>query len=292
MSATGTTLIKSRWAAIGAAVAVSLGAGGIGLTQAAVSSGDKPVFVPIEPCRLVDTRGSVGPRTAPLGAGEIFTQQITGSVGNCAGIPAEAVAAALNVTSIQGTAQSFLTVYPGDAAAVPDVSNLNWRGGDPPKPNKVDVKLGAAGNVKMFNSVGTVHVAADLVGYYIDHNHDDRYAPKLEVYSGQLEGRYPADSSFMLVGDSYPQPLPPGTDRPTIERVTPPTFTANCPAIGEAATAGVLCVYEYNTSNINRINHSGGSTGENRLYGFAFDVFPSNSANSGYYLANWAYRVP
>ena len=65
--------IRTRWAAIGAAVAVTLGAGGGSLGQAAIGSGDKPVFVAIEPCRLVDTRpgdNNVGSRDTPLGAGE------------------------------------------------------------------------------------------------------------------------------------------------------------------------------------------------------------------------------
>lgn len=172
--------MRTRWAALGAAVAVSLGAGGIGLSQAALSSGPKPVFVAITPCRLVDTRPgapNIGPRDTPLGANETLTVKITGpTVGQCTDIPPDAVAAALNVTAIQPTAQSFLTVYPADSAA-PNASNLNWAAGDPPTPNKVDVRLGSTGTnqgkIKLTNSVGTVHVAADLVGYYIDHSHDD-----------------------------------------------------------------------------------------------------------------------
>jgi hypothetical protein len=172
---------RTRWAAIGAAVAVSLGAGGIGISHAAIGSGQRAVFVAIAPCRLVDTRGAVGPRTAPLGPGEVFGLQVTGSTGECVNIPADAAAAALNVTAIRPTASSFLTVYPADAASVPLASNLNWAAGDPPTPNKVDVRLGTGGAVKLFNSVGNVHVAVDLVGYYIDHNHDDRYYTKSQI---------------------------------------------------------------------------------------------------------------
>jgi hypothetical protein len=175
------TSTRSRWAAIGAAVAVTLGAGGVSLTQAALGSGDKPVFVAIEPCRLIDTRGDVGSRVTPLGAGEVVTLQVTGSNGQCSGIPADATAAALNVTAIQGSTRSYLTLFPADTD-LPNASNLNWNGGDPPTPNKVDVKLSSGGAVKISNNDGTVHVAADLVGYYVDHHHDDRYYTKSQVY--------------------------------------------------------------------------------------------------------------
>ena len=177
------TSIRTRWAALGAAVAVTLGAGGISLGHAAIGTGDKPVFVGITPCRLVDTRpgdSNVGGRTSPLGANDTLTLQVIGSTGQCTDIPADAVAAAMNVTAIQGSTRSYLSVYPADAA-LPNASNLNWNGGDPPTPNKVDVGLSAAGEVKITNNAGTVHVAADLVGYYIDHTHDDRYYTETEV---------------------------------------------------------------------------------------------------------------
>ena len=172
-----------RWAAIGAAVAVVLGAGGVSLTQAALGTGDRSVFVAITPCRLIDTRGGVGPRDVPLGPADTLTLQVTGSTGECSDIPAGATAAALNVTAIQGSTRSYLTIYPADAGQ-PNASNLNWNGGDPPTPNKVDVKLSSGGAVDITNNAGTVHVAADLVGYYTDHHHDDQYHTKHQVEAG------------------------------------------------------------------------------------------------------------
>jgi hypothetical protein len=176
------SLSRSRWAAIGAAVAVSLGAGGIGLTHAINTNGGN-AFVPISPCRLVDTRAAsaVGARTSPLGPNETFTQQVTGNVGQCAGIPADATAVALNVTAVDGTAASYLTLFPSEVASPPNASNLNWVPGAPPTPNKVDVKLGPTGAIKIYNNVGSVNVLADVVGYYQDHNHDARYPRKLTI---------------------------------------------------------------------------------------------------------------
>jgi len=140
------------------------------------------VFVPITPCRLFDTRPAptnVGPRSNPLGQGETYTQSVTGTNGNCV-IPAQATGVALNVTTVDATAASFLTVWPADAAQ-PLASSLNWVAGAPPTPNKVDVKLSADGRIKLFNNGGSVNILADVVGYYADHNHDDRYAPAMVV---------------------------------------------------------------------------------------------------------------
>lgn len=53
-------IARSRWAAIGAAIAVSAGAGGLGLVHASSAVGS--VMTPIAPCRLLDTRtpGHIG----------------------------------------------------------------------------------------------------------------------------------------------------------------------------------------------------------------------------------------
>jgi len=77
---------RVRWAAIGAAVAVTLGAGGLMTATAVQNSGEKSTFVAITPCRVMDTRPApqtVGPRSTPLGPAETHTIQITGSNGNC-----------------------------------------------------------------------------------------------------------------------------------------------------------------------------------------------------------------
>ena len=185
-------IMRTRWAAIGAAVAVSLGAGGVSLTQAALTSGEKPVYVALDaPCRLVDTRPTslVGPKNTPIAAGdaEAYEIQVTGANGQCIGglaIPADATAVALNVTAIAPvattTGRSYFTVYPADATR-PNTSNLNFLNGSPPVPNKVDVGLSATGKIKIYNNEGTAHAAVDVFGYYVDHFHDDRYYTEAEV---------------------------------------------------------------------------------------------------------------
>lgn len=185
----GSAVTRSRWAAIGAAVAVTLGAGGIGFVAAAPSQGG-PVLVSITPCRLVDTRPdtAVGPRRAALGPGETYTFAATGSNGNCAGIPADAVALSMNVTGVAATDPTFLTVFPAGGAR-PDASSLNLAPGAAATPNAVVSGLGSGGQLSIFNLNGTAHVLVDVNGYYVDHNHDDRYVlrPTTEVQINPME---------------------------------------------------------------------------------------------------------
>ncbi len=139
--------------------------------SASAAPGDTDAtYQPLAPCRLIDTRPefNVGDRIAPLGPGETFTAQVTGSNGECIGIPADAIGVATNVTAVNPTAPSFLTVFPADLGAPPTASNLNYANGSPPTPNKVDVKLSPDGKIKLFNAFGTVDVIVDVVGVYIN----------------------------------------------------------------------------------------------------------------------------
>jgi len=91
--------------------AVALGSGLVSAT-AAVSPG-RTTFVPIPPCRLMDTRAGapVGPRSSPLVAGETYAPLVWGANGNCS-IPATASAVSMNVTFVNPTSSSYLTVFP------------------------------------------------------------------------------------------------------------------------------------------------------------------------------------
>jgi hypothetical protein len=162
------TVDRGTW--LGACVALSLGVGVAfaTITAGAASDPEEATFVPIVPCRLVDTRPSeqfnVGPRDTPLGPEDTHVQQVTGANGACT-IPADATGVALNVTAVAPTAASYLTAFPSDAER-PTVSNLNFLPGSPPTPNKVDVRLSADGQVSFFNLAGEVHLVADVAGYY------------------------------------------------------------------------------------------------------------------------------
>ena len=167
--------LRTRWAAIGAAVAVTLGAGGgFGLARATVSSGERTVLVPITACRLIDTRSTqVDSRTAPLGPGETLPLNARGTNGQCT-IPNDAVALDLNVTGLNATVTTFFTIW-GDGS-LPNASSLNPEPGQPPIPNAVTTDLTATGQFNVFNAFGTADLLIDITGYYVDHDHDDRYS--------------------------------------------------------------------------------------------------------------------
>ena len=172
-------LVRSRWAAIGAAVAVTLGGGGISLVGAAVDSGDQPITVFLdEPCRLLHTGKGIG-RSTPLQAGEIHTVAATEPTGPC-NVPAGAVGLVTNVTALNATANTNLRFFPA-GGQVPGTSNLNPRPGGAPTPNAVTVGLNGAGQFSIRNAFGTVDVIVDVAAYLVDHDHDDRYYTQTEV---------------------------------------------------------------------------------------------------------------
>lgn len=171
---------RSRWAAVGAAVAVTVGAvglGGLDSASAEKSSGDRPVFVSINPCRLVDTRAgaeNVGPRTTPMGADETAAFEAHGENGECTGassIPTDALALSMNVTALKATGPTFLTFW-GDGPN-PGTANLNPTSGQPPIPNAVTTPLSMTGSFNIYNERNNVDVVIDLNGYYVHHTHEE-----------------------------------------------------------------------------------------------------------------------
>ncbi|HEY6596313.1 MAG TPA: Ig-like domain-containing protein [Asanoa sp.] len=120
-------------------------------------------YQPLAPARILDTRSGVGAPAATVPAGGSVTLQVTGR----GGVPASGVGAAvLNVTVTQPTAAGYLTVYPAGSSR-PMVSNLNFVAGQT-IPNLTAVKTGTGGAVTLYNgSSGTVHLTADIAGYYL-----------------------------------------------------------------------------------------------------------------------------
>ena len=104
-------------------------------------------------------------------------------------LPVDATALVLNVTALGATSQTFLTFWPsGDR---PEAASLNPSPGAPPIPNAVTTQLGDDGSFRVFNERGSVDVVIDVSGYYVDHNHDDRYPPKADVYTkAESDARY------------------------------------------------------------------------------------------------------
>ncbi|MFE2327248.1 PKD domain-containing protein [Streptomyces sp. NPDC059385] len=113
-------------------------------------------FSPVSPTRLTDTREAGG----ALGAGQTRTVKVAGTPG----IPVGASAVALNLTSTDTTAGTFVTAYP-DPAKRPATSNLNPEPGKA-KSNQVIVPVGPDGTITLYNHWGSTHLVVDVVGFY------------------------------------------------------------------------------------------------------------------------------
>jgi hypothetical protein len=169
---------RSRWAAIGAAVAVTLGAGG--LISAGAASPDA-AFVSIDPVRVLDTRIGVG-LSGRFADGQNRLLDVTGTIpvvlaGGAAGVgapvPDGATAVVANVTAVLPTSAGFVAVRPGTATGEPTTSSLNFAAGGV-VPNSVTVALPTSGphggEVSLFfrgtTPTATTDLLVDVIGYY------------------------------------------------------------------------------------------------------------------------------
>ena len=115
------------------------------------------------PCRLVDTRGTAGPRGGPaLAAGAVRSFD---PVGACA-IPGAARALSANLTVTQPTATGHIRVAPGGAPA-PLASALNYRAAQT-RANQAILRLSDRGqfDVLCSQASGTAHLVVDVNGWF------------------------------------------------------------------------------------------------------------------------------
>jgi hypothetical protein len=175
--------LRTRWAAIGAACAVTLGGGTFGIVQASVSSGDRAVYVPITPVRVLDTRAGTPITNTTLKV------VVEGSINLPSGstqvvVPVDASAVALNITVTEGQKNGqygFVTAFPctSDTDTPPNASSLNFES-NVDIANAMNVTTSANGSICLY-VYGTADLIVDIAGYYTDHNHDDRYYTETEV---------------------------------------------------------------------------------------------------------------
>lgn len=112
-------------------------------------------FTPLTPKRVLDASG--------VASGTFREISVTG-----AGVPADAVAVVLNLTTDKPTSTSVVRAYPRgrrSVAPVPSVSNVNTVTGDT-RANLVTVPVGLGGRVRVRGDGGTARLIADLAGYY------------------------------------------------------------------------------------------------------------------------------
>ncbi|HEX6355188.1 hypothetical protein [Actinophytocola sp.] len=193
------------------------------------------LFTPVSPVRVLDTRDGTGGVSGPVGPGRTATLALS------ARVPSTTTAVVLNVTAVTPTAPTHVTVFPS-GQSVPVASNLNVVAGDI-RSNLVTVALGTGRSVELFNNSGSVHVVADLAGYYATSAGSlytaETYKRTLDTRNEggplgpggtrvlDLTGSVPVSatavtfnlSAFDTTADTFVTAWPAGTPRPTASNV-------------------------------------------------------------------------
>jgi len=117
-----------------------------------------PVFVPVGPTRVLDTRAGLGAPKARVKAGGVIRLRVNGTAGIT-----DASSVMLNLTVTDTTGNGFVTAYP-DSAKRPTAASLNYRPGQTVA-NLVDVPVAADGIVDLYSSAGQLDMIADVEGY-------------------------------------------------------------------------------------------------------------------------------
>ncbi len=132
------------------------------------------VFVPVTPCRIIDTRVAGGviaantTRSFDITSVANYTSQ-GGDATNCnTGNAGSFAAAAINFTVVTPSAGGFITAFPFGASQ-PLAATVNYTAGDI-RGNLAIVKLdqGAAANELSVYTFAQTHLVADIVGYFIE----------------------------------------------------------------------------------------------------------------------------
>jgi hypothetical protein len=242
-------------------------------------------FVPVTPCRVVDTRQASGEFGGPPITGGTFRTFPIPQNTTC-NIPSTAVAYSLNVTVVPHQPLGYLTIWPAGRNQ-PAVSTMNSPDGRV-KANAAIVLEGASGAVSVY-ATNTTDVILDIDGYFepagsgtyqfypltpcrlVDTRGTDGGlgGPRL---AAQTPRSFPLlDSScipsglnplayslnFTVVPNPSGQPLgylsvwPTGETQPVVSTLNNPTATvvANA-AIVPAGTSGAIDVYPSNTTDL------------------------------------------
>lgn len=148
---------------------------GPGALSALGDLGNLSLFVPVTPCRLVDTRagsGFTGEYGAPaLVAGVVRTINVVASV--CTGIPSDVTAFSLNLTVTNAAGPGNLRAWPA-GFAMPGVSTLNYVQGETAA-NAAVVPAGWGTSIAVRAGVSSTDVIIDINGYFTNYpNLDNR----------------------------------------------------------------------------------------------------------------------
>ena len=179
----------------------------------------------LSPTRILDTRSGLG-GSSKVGGGQEAALRVTG-IGGVPSLNVDSVV--LNVTVTEPTASGFVTVYPSGTSR-PNASSLNFVAGQT-VPNLVVAKVGSNGVVNLFNSAGSTHLVADVVGWYSG----------TSFGSGSNVGGLPTGSGGQPTGGSGPAPPPSGGAAGTAgDLAVSPSDSQITPTPAEAQAAPAL----------------------------------------------------
>lgn len=208
------------------------------LPSASAEGSSEGTFFPLPPSRILDTRTGNGAAVGPVGPNQVMSFTVT----DREGVPATDVSAVvLNMTAVFPTAASYLTVWP-TGEPMPTASNLNFVPNQV-VPNLVKTKVGVAGQVSVYNAAGSVHVLADVAGWYkggVDPVEGARYQPLTP--SRILDTRFGVGAAATTVGPGQSVDL-----QVTGEGGVPVTgvsaVTMNVTVVGPSAPSSFLTVW-------------------------------------------------
>src|SRR5262249_25245453 len=118
-------------------------------------------FVPVNPCRIADTRGPDGPFGGPAITGHTSRDFVIPN--SACGIPSTAGAYSLNVTVVPHGSLGYITVYPA-GLLLPLASTLNSLDARV-KATATVVPAGSGGAISVY-ATDTTDVILDINGYF------------------------------------------------------------------------------------------------------------------------------
>jgi hypothetical protein len=147
-------------------------------------------YVPLRPCRVLDTRGSGG----PLAAGATRTVPVSATPG-CA-VPATATGVEASVSAVAPGGEGYARIWPAGAAA-PNATFLNYATGQATT-NTGAIAVGNSASLSLRNFGGPSNYVVDIQGYF---------AKPLDVPPGITRTEYHAFTPCRFF-DSRPRPEP------------------------------------------------------------------------------------
>lgn len=156
-----TSILLAILGLVAPAAAAGAGPDGAAAPDGTTAADTPARYVAVQPHRVLDSRDGTG---TPIGAWTAGQTREVAVTGGSTTIPTSATAVVFNLTGVVPTVGTHLTVWPaGDP--MPDTSNLNVPAGKV-RPNLVTARVGTGGRIAIRNNAGSMHVLADVVGYF------------------------------------------------------------------------------------------------------------------------------